>query len=75
MSKDLSNTRPPRQFDWLIAHLGFYDQIAPGTPELPHMTQATWETLLGDGIDRYVVASTSFMNREVPLDYLPSEKR
>lgn len=75
MPVDLNKTRPARQFDWLKAHLGWYDKIAPGSPDMDHMTQETWEALLGDGIDRYVVTSTSFMGREIPLDYLPSEKQ
>lgn len=75
MPVDLTNTRPPRQFDWLRAHLSWFDKLAPGTPDMEHMTQERWEEILGDGIDRYVVTSTSFMKKEIPLDYLPSEKK
>jgi hypothetical protein len=68
MPVDLKNTRTPRQFDWLKAHLGWFDKLAPD------MSQARWEELLCDGIDRYVANSTSFMTKDIPVDYPSTEK-
>jgi hypothetical protein len=75
MPDDLTNTRPARCFDWLRAHLGFFDKIAPDAPGYSHMTQETWEKLLGDGIDVYVVNSSSFMKKDIPVSYLPPENK
>lgn len=55
----------PRQFDWL--HLVWYDKIAPGS-EHP-VSQERWEELLGNALDRYVVNSSEFMERAIPVTY------
>lgn len=60
-------TKKPRQFDWLKLHLKWFDKIAPDS-EQP-VSQERWEELLSNALDRYVVNSSEFMDREIPLSY------
>lgn len=56
--------RKARQFDWIKYHLEWYDKLSPGHSGI---SQASWEAILGEALDRYVVNSITFMNRPIPI--------